>query len=394
MAARIAKSEWLLLAGLVPAVVVGPLLLRGNEETHQQFERNAAVIRSMTAAERARVERNYELFQQMPPDEQQRWRTFHQTLESDHRSPQPRIGPALDLYTGWLSTTPSYVREELRRTTNVEMRISLVREAVDEQLATRLAATTPWHGYVRLLSSADVQSLIALFEERLQEPERDALVDADGKALTGSARSLKVLELLKRRYGQATGLLRDGTFLERVRAIVPDDRLPRDGDRPPQHAAILPMLRLSLLTQVEMERRKLNLSDAALATFVESLPVADQEELLQLPANEFRPQLERRYLEADLLSRFGVDLQEAMAFLMLPRGGRGPEGDFPGRRGIVRPGRDFPRDMPRGPRDGGDRGPQGRPPGDRPFDGRPPEGRGRPEGRPRNDFEGERFRPN
>jgi hypothetical protein len=377
---RLASRQFVLTAGLALAILLGPLVLRGDPAQQNLLQTNAETIRRMTESERARLERNYKQFLKLPPEEQARWRAFNDKLLEDDQLGQSRLRKAMTAYCNWLQTVPGYRREELSEATSVGDRVELVSATVDEQLMRKLEFTTRWGGRVPVLGPKDLNTAMEKLEEKLPADVRDEL---DQSGASGFERHIKVLTLLNQRYSRMESVF-DGKLLGEIRGALPPELLDLFPERPQglgQQVMVMQTLRLSLVAEFERERERQRPTPVQIQQVFDALSPQEQETLFQLSAVEFRSQLERMFFQEQYQKRLQVDLGKAIDFMM-PEGGRGdPRGGDGARlegRGILRGYNP-------------NRGSDGRPPfppGERPFDAdRPPTFDGdRPRGDGRDGF--------
>lgn len=400
-----------LTAGLAIAVLLGPLVLRGDPVESARLEANRRQIAEMTEAERQRLLRNYDRWQKMSDAERQDWRLFADKLAINRAS----LGPVLEDYYAWLQSLPGYRREQLRQAEaqGVQQHIETVKEIAGDQLASRLDSpameTTVFGGpfEIPILTSAELDHVLSAMEEILLPQERRRLVNRDGEPLTGLERRLLVLNMLRSRLGGPREIVQGSTSsFERILAAVPEharQSLMQGMDRGGTQFRnrLMAMITVSVRAELERVMRELRPTPDRLQKFFDELEPAEQERLLDLAANEFNEELSRRYYRQQLETRVDIDFGQMQRFFGAwerPGGDRGDmerlrprldgRGPFPGERPGFDPQRrpENPDGRPARPQDWPERPPgrDGERPPPRDGDRPPTEGeRPRPsEGRP------------
>ena len=368
MQLRPSNGAVLLTAGLAIAVLLGPFVLRGDSTANARLAANRRQVAEMTEAERARLLRNYQRWQQMPAHERTQWLQFADSLQQN----RAELGPLLEDYYDWLQTIPGYRRDQLRAAPNVTEKVALVEEITAAQLADRLEAPAPdiqrfgERFEVPILSAAELDDVMEALEGGLLPQERGQLVDRDDQELVGLERHLMTLSLLGKRYGGSGDGLSQRVAQSVLDALPEHARnaLMRPNDRFVTRQVgnrVLMTILLSVRAEMERTLRSLRPTPDKLQAHFESLPPDDQEQLLGLSASEFTTELTRRYFQSEVQSR--VDLNMNQLRRLMSTWGRGPRPN--GRSSGDGPRRDF---------GSGDRlpifgGPRGRPAGLRPAEG-------------------------
>lgn len=377
-----------LTAGLALAVLLGPLIVRDDPAEAARLDVNRKAIADMTEANRQKLLKNFDRWEKMTPDEQRRWRTFAQQLEDNRAS----LGPVVQDYYDWLQTIPGYRRDELRRAPDVQQKVSLVKEIAQEQLAERLEApdvTSIGLGgrEVPVLTSAELDDVFAALESGLSSADQAKLVDRQGNELEGVERHLMLLGQLVR-FGGLRQMIDSPGQRSKVEAALPariTELLESLSDRkfaPMRGNLLSVMLMMSVRLELERAFQSQRPGPEELRRFYDKdIPPAEQEQLLNLSADDFVDELTRRYYRSQLVQKTNIDLEKVERFLNFIGGppGNQPPGDRgPGQR--YRPqlgggGPFFPRDGARRPGEEGPGGdPRRPPPNDRPppREGDPP----------------------
>jgi hypothetical protein len=365
-----------LTAGLAVAVLLGPLLLRGDTAENARLDANRRKIAEMTEANRQKLLRNFERWQSLSSADQRQWREFSQQLETQRAT----LGPVVEDYYGWLQTIPGYRRDELRKASDVQQKVSVVKEIVQEALAERLdvpeETSIDFGGReLQVLTSAELDAVITALEEGLTTAEQGSVAALDGSELVGLERHLMVIKQLLR-HGGIRQALDSPANRKRVYEALPERVQELLTSLPERTGAPLGVI-LSASLWLELDRafRASTPTPADLLAFYESIESADErEQLLSLSAHDLHSELQRRYFLSQLEERLEIDIERIQQFMAPPRGD-GPRGGMRMRpalgggilpRGEQSPGPgNRPPDGFRGPPDGGER-PR------RPFDGAGP----------------------
>lgn len=369
MRLRLTSGELALTIGLVVAVGLGPLLLRASPTEMNRLQQNARRIQEMTEAERARLDRNFKMWQALPPAEREKWRTFVARLELDRQSNHGRLARTMEDYYRWLQSVPGYRREELRKEIDPVRRTELVREIVGDQVARRLdspPADVRLFGRVvsiPTLNSEELAEVMAALEEALVPNEQAQLVDRQGNELQGLDRYYKVLSLLVARYGRPLELLQNPRIRFSMWNALPEHvreelQAGLDPGRPELLARLMETLRLSIRMEAERRWDDVRPTPDRLRQFFdneEKLSREEREELLNLPADEFHAELAARYLRSELEGRVAINFDNVKRFLQPEESRRFRDGEQPPgeRRPFLLPGQ-FLRQPERFPPGSGD----------------------------------------
>ncbi len=337
---------WTLVGTGVVSLLAMPFLLRADNAVREQ---RAQQIEAMTSVERNRLERNARRFAELSPAQQLQMRQLHRQLEDDGTRNHGRHQATLELYTQWLQSISPLDRDELQREADPVRRLVLVREMVDRQRDARLESQLEGGrfsqlqqrlGPLPLLNEQDFLAVLEQIQRRVQlglTPQmRQELA-----TFTGVRRALKLMELLSQ-SGNGLSDLVDAATLKRIEdaisdetareqlRTIPDAALPRGaaeraGDNAPQRETVLraQLRKWKVLVTVaknvehwlEQERPRLVPDDASLQSFFAELPEPAQDELLELPPEQFHAQLRRRFIEEELRG-YNIDVRKVRQFLM------------------------------------------------------------------------------
>ncbi len=115
------------------AVMVFGLMMTSaiGDEPPADKESRRREIEQMNEVDRNRLQRNFELFQELTPTERDKVRQIHTTVEQDES-----LKAVMEAYYDWLSTLSPVQREQLRRETDPAARVELIRQFKDEQAST------------------------------------------------------------------------------------------------------------------------------------------------------------------------------------------------------------------------------------------------------------------
>jgi hypothetical protein len=353
------KRLWLW-GSAAAAVAVAPLLLRASPDQKELFKASKTSIEGLTKSERERLNRNFEDFLKLSPEEQQQYRDFHAALERDRREGQGHYQQLLDDYYAWLKTVPER-RQELLATRDAEQRAELVSEVVREQKE-RASGGAP------TLSPEGLSAVMQILEGSLVRSQAQR---AELEALSGIERHFRFLEMIKadrsERSGPPAPPLRgasDGD-VERAISAIPDatlrdwvrkldvqvpEGMPRPSDADTRRFRLAMALRGALQREFwEHTRRRWRPKDEDLRKMFDGLPEPERKEMLALTPAEFRSSLLDRYaathqrLDHDTLTTvlpLPWDRRRGRGQFNRPPGGpseersRGEDGD---RRGGERP---------------------------------------------------------
>ena len=369
------------------ALVAGPLVLgRGRPELRPA----QAEISRMSEVERAALKRKYNQYLSLSEAERADLRALHQQLEADQTDKAMSLATMAD-YCNWLKTIDPWQQDDLAHISDPQLKTLRVVEIVAERKEAELDAETasddrlpPGNGRLQLPSLTETQ-LTRLFDvlaKRLTDLSED------------EKKQLESLHGLRRIGFQIHHLKKSAPKPDQLFQSIKDAELREmaEASGNAEWQAILtnlsdPVLRKKSITQGifaacrnQFTRESALISDEELRKFLQTLERDDQDDLLQLRADEFKTILQLRCLEADPhISEFGSVMGYSAAKRRMQRfrreGGRPIENGGPpfGRSGGL--GDDGP---PPGERREGDRGGVFRPGnGRRPFGEGPP---GRPGG--------------
>ena len=387
------KKAWigwgLTIAGIL---VAAPIVLgRGNPA----LSRSRDTISAMSDVERNVLKRKYELYRTLTEVERDELRQLHSQLEQD-RSKGPRYLDAMRLYCDWLKTIDAWQQDDLAHINQPQEKVqrvaSIVKERSDAEDSE--AEARPGAGPLQA-ARLNEQQLSKVFDYLTRRLTLTAEEQQQVDKLQGLKRFGYQLRLLREQGGQnpekALRTLSEAELAQMVEETGNADLKqffsgPIDIEK--RKRFVVRAIFISCMDQ--LSREAASVSEDKLRAHLATLPPEQQDQLLQLRADQFKARLLRSYLLADsdvaeLRSLIDREINAARKRLQGgppgdgPNGeGRGPRGDGPkGMRGIL--GRQLgknrlpdPNDReppPEGPPPGGPRpefGPDGEPPPPRP----------------------------
>lgn len=382
--AAFSTREIALLAAAVVAGCLFPLLLGAGGGETEEVRANRERIEAMTELERRQLEQRFARYRELPTDERDRLRSMHTEIEGN-----ADLSRTVAAYRRWVETLSPLEREELRRETDPEAKLALVRrirgrQQEEEQRSKRRPiefVSRAWGGpRPPKIDDAVYETVFKTLAERLPSPERARLDDVDGTL----ARRVAILRLTIDRsrrgsQGRPSKVLDDET-VDAVVANLPNGPIKEMIDSAKitegKRMRLVGLISISLWRDIseEVTRRKPNPDE--LWKFFSELPAEERNRMTSLSRSELERELTRKYVLRSLGDVEGVlrDLKSA-----LPGGGRPPFGRPPydGKPPTRRPGDGRP---PGEGRPGGGRGrrpgeaDEGRDREDRPFSGRRPFG--------------------
>lgn len=180
-------------ATLVAAILLGsvPSLFAGASSA--ELQQRSREVGSMTAVERARLQRNWETFQKLPDDRKEHFRQLHAGLETDFKSGTKQLHHVLQIYTAWLQTLTPGQRADLRGARSEKEKLELVRKFKADQDSHQESRALrdpeedefPRHrwrflqGKARPFAPGELNSVMNALTELLPPPERDQVERED-----------------------------------------------------------------------------------------------------------------------------------------------------------------------------------------------------------------------
>lgn len=124
---------WWLCVSVLLALGTAPLLSIGDQAAREQEAQHREAIRQMSQSERERLNRNFQAYQRLSEAQIRAYQEFHDKLEQDRTQHDGELAEALQHYHEWLSTIEPYQRDQLRRTSDPQERIQLVKQILKDQ---------------------------------------------------------------------------------------------------------------------------------------------------------------------------------------------------------------------------------------------------------------------
>ncbi len=385
------------------ATAAGPLVLgRGNPA----LDTAHGEIALMSEVERTALDRKYDQYLALTESQRTALRSLHQQLEAD-RASGARYLSTLNDYCDWLKTIDAWQQNELAHIDDPLQKAKRVDEIAKERHAKSLAnaaanddETPPGMGIGQAPIVLAEDQLNKVFDSLAQRLPPEAQQEYEKEH--GLRRIGLQIRALKQKVSKLDALYRsiaESELHEMVEASGNADLLAvltNSGDMPRLERMFIVKRCLWLSVVAQFRREATAVTDAELQTSFNQLKNEEQDELLQLRAEDFKNAMRLRHLAADPviaeLRHLGAqfDILKLIERMEAPGGFRGPNGPGGPDGGGLRPrnpnGERPPlegrreggpldrRNGPRGP------GPDGPPPRPREDGGPPPD---RPEGESR-----------
>ena len=387
------KTAWLGWGLTIAGVLVAaPIVLgRGNPALSPSRD----TISKMSDVERNVLKRKYELYRSLTEEERDELRRLHSQLEQD-RTKGPRYLDAMRLYCDWLKTIDAWQQDDLAHISQPQEKVKRVASIVEERSDAEDSEVEarPVAGPLQL-ARLNEQQLSKVFDYLTRRLTLTAEEQQQVDKLQGLKRFGYQLRLLREQGGQnpekALRTLTEAELAQMVEETGHADLKqffsgPIDIEK--RKRFVVRAIFISCVDQ--LSREAASVGDDKLRAHLATLPPEQQDQLLQLRADQFKAKLLRSYLLADpdvaeLRSLLDREINAARKRLQGgppgdgPNGeGRGPRGEGPkGMRGILgrqlgknrQPGPNDREPPPEGPPPGGPRpefGPDGEPPPPRP----------------------------
>lgn len=302
----------------VAAVLLIPYLFRGEDLEADEWRK---AIAEMGRAQRERLERNLNDYLELSESQREQYQALHMELLADAQSNHGRANQSLQTYREWLQTLSPRERAELSDEQDPAGKVRLVHEIVDrhddESLELRAGESLRRLGPIPSLTPTDMERLLTL----IAEAAKPKVAAEELQGFEGFRRTLKVFELLGRRNEKLISLLTEERMQTLLKSLSDDaDRrmleyVADDRPAPPQLGRI--KLAITLLKNLEVtfqrELRRQKASSENLQAVFEGLPLADQDELLELSPSGFRSELRCRFVDA--ASPVQINRREVEKFL-------------------------------------------------------------------------------
>lgn len=153
---------------LVLAVALCSAMARGDALTPEARELRRKEIAGKSESERARLQRNFKAFRELPQAEQDWLRQFARELKDDDRG-EGKLRGVMNEYHDWLSTLTPGQRDDLRKESDPARREKRVRDLLKKQqdLADATGAKAGVNA-PRRFSLEDLDAVMSIFEQAIR----------------------------------------------------------------------------------------------------------------------------------------------------------------------------------------------------------------------------------
>jgi hypothetical protein len=274
---------------------------RGDSLTAAQRELREREIANKSEAERARLQRNFKTFRELPADEQKKLRRLDLELKEDARN-LGSLRVVMNEYYDWLLTLTPGQAQELRDERDPNRREMLVRELLKQQQDQALASGSARAGKLFPgLTAGDLAAALGVIEKVMKDKQilsAEELQQLQSKK--GVARHAYVLELAFRRGpGGAPGPFpwNSPQVFDAIVESISGERQ-RDHIREPHQNPQERQRRLNwaLMGGFGAEYEKMKPTRGELEKFFVQLKSHEQDEIMRLPYDQQQQQLTRMYM--------------------------------------------------------------------------------------------------
>lgn len=270
-------------------------------QTEQSRESRQKEIASKSDAERARLQRNFKVFRDLPPAEQEKLRQLDRDLKEDARNGGNLRG-LMDDYYNWLATLTPGQQQDLREIADPNRREKLVREIQKDQQEQAEASGSGRGGRpVVRLDANDFAAVLAVMEKAIREkqpPTPEQLQQLEGKQ--GLARQAYILRLAFSRGpgGGPAGQLQwmSPEVFDAMLEAISSEKLVKhiqEGQNPIDRRW---RLFRAIHWGYRSEYEKLKPDQQALEQFFVQLKSQEQDEIMHLPFDQQPQQLLHMYM--------------------------------------------------------------------------------------------------
>jgi len=274
---------------------------QGDSLTPAQRELREREIANKSEAERARLQRNFRIFRELPADEQKKLRLLDLELKEDARN-QGSLRTVMNEYYDWLaspSLTPGQ-RQELRDERDPNRREMLVRELLKEQQEQALASGSARGFRIQELSATDLAAALDVIEKVMRESNLlspDELRQLQSKK--GVARHAYLMELAFRRGpGMAPGPFpwNSPAVFDAIVESISNERQRKHILEPSKDGEKRMRLNWALMGGFGAEYEKKKPAREELEKFFVQLKSHEQDEIMRLPYDQQQQQLTRMFM--------------------------------------------------------------------------------------------------
>jgi hypothetical protein len=289
-----------IVAALFAFIAICCLVARGESSGASLREQREKEIAAKSEAERARLQRNFKAFRDLPAAEQEKLRQFDKLLKDDARN-GGTLRTVMNDYCDWLASLTPGQAQDLREIDDPNRREKRVRELLKEQQE-QIDSADPAKGAKSppKLSTKDLTAVLEVVERALRERQmlsQDEIRQLDARK--DLAHLVYVIELAFRRQsvgpgGQLAWMSKD--VMEAVLAGISNARLAGQ-----IQASQFPMERWQRLFRavfagIRAEYEKIKPPQPELELFFVQLRPAEQDEIMRLPFDQQQAKLLHMFL--------------------------------------------------------------------------------------------------
>jgi len=274
---------------------------RGDADTAGQRDQRQKEIAQKSEAERARLQRNFKKFRDLPAAEQEKLRLFARQLKEDDRE-NGGLRPVMNEYYDWLATLTPGQSDDLRRQSDANAREKRVRELLKEQQE-HAEATGAGSRPARGLSSSDLTAVLGLIEKTLYDRKMLSAQESEElKKKQGLAHHVAVVELAFRRVVGGGNPQQPPAWAtpEVVNTLVdslsnPEQRHRLENLKKPDERRWVMFMLLRAGLRTEFDKNKPDQGE--LERYFVQLKSDRQDEVMRLPFDQQQQKLTQMYLE-------------------------------------------------------------------------------------------------
>ncbi|HEY3969619.1 MAG TPA: hypothetical protein VGM05_34010 [Planctomycetaceae bacterium] len=296
------RSRRISRVGLAFLVVLCSALARGDSLTPEVRDARRQEIARKSESERARLQRSFKAFRELPQAEQDWLRQFAKELKDDDRG-EGKLRSVMNEYYEWLSTLTPGQRDDLRKETDPNRRDKQVRDLLKKQQ--ELADATGAKAGVKAphgLSADDLDAVLGIVEQAIRNylaPEEIEHL----KKKRGVARHTYILDLAFRPgSGPGSQVMPRWWSKEVLEAMVSAITNPaqqhqlRNKIDQGAKAIILQLMVAGVRAEYETEHEKIKPDQDNLERFFVQLSSTEQDEIMRLPFDQQQKKLLDTYM--------------------------------------------------------------------------------------------------
>jgi hypothetical protein len=274
---------------------------RGDAGPVDQRDLRQKEIARKTESERARLQRNFKRFRELPVADQEKLRNFHRQLQDDDRE-NGGLRAVMNEYYDWLTTLPSVQSLDLSLQSDPNAREKRVRELLKEQ-QDHAEATGAGSRPPRGLSSSDLTAVLGVIERTLYDRKMLSQQESEElKKKQGLGHHVAVIELAFRRGAGGGNLQQPPPWVtpEVISTMVdtlsnPEQRHRLENLKKPDERrwVMFNLLRAGLRAEFEKNKPE----QGELERYFVQLKAEKQDEIMRLPFDQQQQKLTQMYLE-------------------------------------------------------------------------------------------------